>query len=117
MQCGNLFIYNTCNIAFKYIWLTLLAIYLSFCLACVTSQKQRTSQNSGKIQSVENALNINFATTDELEKLPQIGKSLAAKIVAHREKFGLFRRVENLILVKGMSDKKFREIKNLIAIE
>lgn len=65
----------------------------------------------------ENTVNINSAAVEELEKLPRIGTELARKIVEHREKYGKFRRVEHLILVGGMSDKKFRDIRNFVRIE
>lgn len=63
------------------------------------------------------AININVASESELEKLPGIGKELAHRIVDHRERFGKFRRAEYLILVKGISDKKFREIRDLVKAE
>ena len=65
----------------------------------------------------ENAVNLNTATVAELEKLPHIGAELARQIVEHREKHGRFRRVEHLILVEGMSDKKFRDVRNFVKIE
>ncbi|HEX9959428.1 MAG TPA: helix-hairpin-helix domain-containing protein [Pyrinomonadaceae bacterium] len=65
----------------------------------------------------ENALNLNAATAEQLEKLPRIGDELARKIIEHREKHGKFRRAEHLILVKGMSDKKFREMRNFVKAE
>jgi competence protein ComEA len=52
-----------------------------------------------------------------LEKLPKIGKGIARKIIEYREKHGKFRRAEHLILVRGMSDKKFREIQSLVKVE
>lgn len=63
------------------------------------------------------AININEASAAELEKLPGIGAEIAKRVVEHRERFGKFRRAEYLILVKGMSDKKFRELRNLIKAE
>ena len=65
----------------------------------------------------ENAVNLNTASAAELEKLPRIGEETARKIIEHREKYGQFRRVEHLILVRGISDKKFREMRNLVKIE
>jgi competence ComEA-like helix-hairpin-helix protein len=65
----------------------------------------------------ENAVNINSAAFNELEKLPKIGAELAGQIVEHREKYGEFRCPEDLITVRGMTDKKFREIKYLVKTE
>jgi competence ComEA-like helix-hairpin-helix protein len=62
-------------------------------------------------------ININTASAQELEKLPGIGRGFAQRIVEHREKWGAFRRPEHLILVRGLSDKRFRALRDLITIE
>jgi competence ComEA-like helix-hairpin-helix protein len=62
-------------------------------------------------------ININIATEQELEKLPGIGKGLAERIIDHREKYGPFRRAEHLIIVRGISDKRFRALRDLIKVE
>ena len=61
-------------------------------------------------------ININTASRKELEKLPGIGKGLAARIVEHREKYGPFRRPEHLIIVRGISDRRFRAMQDLITV-
>ena len=62
-------------------------------------------------------ININNASASELELLPGIGKALAARIVEHREKYGPFRRPEHLIIVRGISDRRFRALRQLITVE
>ena len=62
-------------------------------------------------------INLNKASSDELEKLPGIGKALAGRIIEHREKFGPFRKPEHLIIVRGISDKRFRALQDLITVE
>ena len=62
-------------------------------------------------------ININTAPAAELEKLPGIGKGLAERIIDHRERFGPFRRPEHLIIVRGISDKRFRALRDLITVE
>lgn len=62
-------------------------------------------------------VNINTATATELESLPGVGKVLAERVVAHRQNFGPFRRAEELIIVRGISDRKFRELRALITTE
>ena len=61
--------------------------------------------------------NINTAPAGELEKLPGIGKGLAQRIIGHRERFGPFRRPEHLIIVRGISDRRFRALRELVTIE
>jgi competence ComEA-like helix-hairpin-helix protein len=62
-------------------------------------------------------ININTAPAAELEKLPGIGKGLAERIIEHRERFGPFRRTEHLIIVRGISDRRFRALRDLITVE
>ena len=62
-------------------------------------------------------ININTASAEELEKLPGIGPGFAQRIVEHREKYGAFRRPEHLIMVRGLSDKRFRALRELITVE
>ena len=79
------------------------------------TQTGLTSENDLKV--VENALNINTAPAEELEKLPNIGAGIARKIIEHREKYGRFRKPAHLLLVPGVSDQRYREIQNLIKTE
>ncbi len=62
-------------------------------------------------------LNINTASARELEQLPGVGKVIAERIVAYREQYGSFRRPEELLMVNGVSDKKFRALQGRIVVE
>jgi competence protein ComEA len=62
-------------------------------------------------------LNINVATANELEKIPGVGKVIAERIIIYRTKYGSFRRVEHLMMVSGISESKFREMRPMIAVE
>ena len=68
-------------------------------------------------QAQPQRININTASADELETLPGIGKGLAGRIIEHREKYGPFRKPEHLIIVRGISDKRFRALRDLITVE
>lgn len=63
------------------------------------------------------AVNINTASQSELEKLPGVGVGLAERIIAHRQQYGPFRRPEQLMMVRGISDRKFRELQPMIVAE
>ena len=93
---------------------------LIFCFLLVACNKKETQQIltvENKVKSAENAVNINTASVGELETLPSVGVKLAQKIVEHRETYGKFRRPEHLILVPGISDRRFRQIQNMVKTE
>jgi competence protein ComEA len=51
-------------------------------------------------------VNVNTATIAELKTLPGLGDVMAKDIVRYREKNGPFRRVEELLIIKGISKKR-----------
>jgi competence protein ComEA len=96
---------------------------LFVCLSCV--QRGATNESVNKPDAVrprafatpDARVNINTATPEELARLPALGPKLAGDIVEHRVRFGPFRRIEHLMLVQGISEKRFRNIKDLIKAE
>jgi competence protein ComEA len=62
------------------------------------------------------AIDINKATANDLQKLPGIGLSLAKQIVAYREKHGPFKRVEDLMVIKGIGFKKWKQIRPYVRV-
>jgi competence protein ComEA len=63
------------------------------------------------------SVSLNRASREELERLPGIGPALAARIVEHRERYGPFRRAEHLMLVRGISERRFRELRPYVGAE
>src|SRR5262245_27474610 len=61
-------------------------------------------------------LNLNIATAAELEALPGIGPSLAAAILAEREKVGRFESVDDLKGVRGIGEQRFADLKDLVTV-
>ena len=61
-------------------------------------------------------ININTASADELTALPGIGKAYAERIVEYREKNGPFKKLEDLLNVRGVGEKTFERIRDRITI-
>ncbi|MBU1061572.1 MAG: helix-hairpin-helix domain-containing protein [Candidatus Omnitrophica bacterium] len=68
------------------------------------------------INESDSLIDINTASAQQLERLPGIGPVLAQDIVVYRQRTGLFKRIEELKHIKGIGDKKFEKIKDLIRI-
>ena len=62
-------------------------------------------------------VNLNTATPRDLQRLPGIGPALAKRIVAFREKKGGFKRAEELLAVPGISEKRWKVLKDLVCVE
>ena len=61
-------------------------------------------------------ININTANEKELEALPGIGPAIAGRIVEYRSSQP-FTKIEDIMQVKGIGEKKFAKIKELITVE
>jgi comEA protein len=57
------------------------------------------------------SININTATKNELTKLPGLGETLAGRVILYRKENGPFQKLEDLMNVRGIGEKKFERIK------
>ena len=62
-------------------------------------------------------INLNTATIKELETLPGIGPALAQRIVAFRKERHGFKRVEELLAIPGISQKKWKAIREKVVVK
>jgi len=75
----------------------LLLLGLALPSFAVAQEKKETSSK---------LLDLNTATVEQLEELPEIGPTTAKAIVRFREKSGPFRRVEDLLAVRGITKRR-----------
>ncbi|MEU6712520.1 helix-hairpin-helix domain-containing protein [Nonomuraea sp. NPDC046802] len=61
-------------------------------------------------------IDLNSATTTELEQLPGVGEVLAARIAEYRTTHGGFTAIDQLREVSGIGPRKFDEIKTRVRI-
>lgn len=64
----------------------------------------------------DDRINVNTASAEEFMRLPGIGPALATRLVEYRRKHGPFKRPQEIIIVRGMSAKHYRQIAHLIRI-
>ncbi len=61
-------------------------------------------------------VNINTAGVKELQTLPRVGEKTAKRIIDYRKKHGRFKRIEDIMKVKGIGEKTFQKMKNRITV-
>ena len=61
-------------------------------------------------------LHLNTATVDQLERLPGVGPALAKRIVEFRDRKGGFKRIEELLAVPGVSEKKWKAMREYLVL-
>ena len=66
--------------------------------------------------AITTPININTATAAQLEALPGIGARTAQAIVDHRQKNGGFKKIEELMNVKGIGEKSFLKLKPMVTV-
>jgi competence protein ComEA len=96
----------------------LMVVLMVLGLAAVAQAGQETSRRSAPAaKSPASApVNLNTATVAQLETLPGIGKSVAERILEYREKVGSFKKVEDLMNVRGIGEKSFLKLKPLVTV-
>ena len=95
------------------------SLFVSLLASCVKLPHRASLSASqfGTLAPSGSRINLNTASAEELEKLPGIGRALAARIVSHRERYGRFRRAEHLLMVRGIGERRFLRLRPFITVE
>lgn len=75
----------------------------------------RAQADESAASDAQGTVNIQTASVEELQRLPGIGPSKAAAIVAHRER-SAFRRVEDILRVRGIGRATFRRLRPMLTV-
>lgn len=98
-------------------------LFILFCLtvllggsyaipAVVEAAPPQAQQPAAEARKVD----LNTADQQQLEELPGIGPRTAERIIQFREENGPFRRIEDLLNVRGIGEKKFQRLKDLVRV-
>jgi competence ComEA-like helix-hairpin-helix protein len=98
-------------------WFSVLMFSVTIGTSCVRRPHSNPVLRALPTTRAPSHININSASAQEMEQLPGVGKVIAERIIAYREQYGRFRRPEELLMVNGVSDKKFRAIQALIVVD
>ena len=82
----------------------------------ISSGKNSNSKEGQADASQGQKVNVNSASAEELMALPGIGEQIAKNIIEYRNQYGAFSTKEDLKNVKGIGEKKYEQIKDLVSI-
>ena len=89
---------------------------LAVALGAAAVDAQAPERPASAKASAAAAVNLNTATLAQLEALPGIGTKTAERIVEYRQKNGGFKKIEELMNVRGVWKKSFVKMKPLISV-
>lgn len=79
--------------------------------------KKTHQHRSHRVSAIKtDVVSINEADEKQLKKLPGIGSATAKRIVACREKNGRFKSMQDLLQVRGMSERKLQKLDKKIGV-
>lgn len=85
--------------------------------ASATSFAQGAAQKPpAAAEKITTPVNLNTAGTTELQTLPGVGVAVAGRILEYRQKNGGFKKIEDLMNVRGIGEKTFLKLKPMITV-
>ncbi len=92
------------------------ALLALMAVAPATAMAQDKAAKSKPAPAVSTPVNLNTATAADLEALPGVGAATARLIIEHREKNGGFKKIEELMNIKGIGEKSFLKLKPMVTV-
>lgn len=71
---------------------------------------------AGKKKPPTRPVNINTATSAELQQVPGIGPATAQKILQMRKSYGLFKSVDDLLAIRGLGEKRLEKMRKYLTV-
>jgi competence protein ComEA len=88
-------------------------------LLCATAAFAQTSAKppaAASSAAPSAPVNLNTANVTQLDSLPGVGKATAERIIEYRQKNGGFKKIEELMNVKGVGEKSFLKLKPYVTV-
>lgn len=78
--------------------------------------QSNAAQGGAAENGVESKVNLNTATSEELQALSGIGPAMAQRIIDYREQNGGFKQIEDLQNVSGIGEARFAQLKDKVCV-
>jgi competence protein ComEA len=72
--------------------------------------------SAGKKKPPAKPVNINTATSEELQQVPGIGPATAQKILQMRKSYGAFKSVDDLLAIRGFGEKRLDKMRKYLTV-
>ncbi|PGT82922.1 helix-hairpin-helix domain-containing protein [Bacillus sp. AFS040349] len=82
----------------------------------IGENKENPFQSTNENKESSKKININLATSEELQTLSGIGPSKAEAIISYREENGKFKTIEGLLEVSGIGEKSLEKLKEEVTV-
>src|SRR5712691_11731580 len=70
----------------------------------------------GKKKPPAKPVNLNTATSEELQQVPGIGPATAEKILQMRKSYGAFKSVDDLLAIRGLGPKRLEKMRKYLTV-
>jgi competence protein ComEA len=99
-------------------WILTLASFVAMIAvqAKPAAAQSKASRSAAAKPVAVGPININTASAAELEALPGVGPKTAARIVEYRQKNGPFKKIEDVMNVRGLGEKNFLKLKAQLTV-
>jgi competence ComEA-like helix-hairpin-helix protein len=87
--------------------LLFLLLSLLFCAPAILGAKKKPPLKP---------VNINTATSEELQQVPGIGPATAEKILQMRKSYGAFKSVDDLLAIRGLGPKRLEKMRKYLTV-
>ena len=91
-------------------------VIASLCVLAPPPAVAQTARHASATAPSTAIVNINTASAVDLEGLPGVGAKTAARIIEYRQKNGPFKKIEELMNVRGVGEKNFLKLKPQITV-
>jgi comEA protein len=88
------------------------ALFSSLTFCCLLASAMVATAKKPPLKPV----NINSATSEELQQVPGIGPVTADKILQMRKSYGAFKSVDDLLAVKGLGKKRLEKMRKYLTV-